>query len=342
MKKKSIVIIFLLGTFIASAIKVVDDIIERLGMEQKFVQGNIVSNLVGSFSSSPMETYEDAGGFAGDQPSSFRLPYVPKIKLSTIISGDKAAAAKELCEYVKKYINSEEFVAEYNAQKESAMPLTDNGTTIRTLKGNIIVHQKNINNYKTDTKYVAEQQKQLDEAQKKLDALLEAAKKPFPGKDRWEKRYPADPSILVKKRLQEYLQLAATVDFNAALTAPDKYKVVKFVNPVFEKKSYKWKAIYRAGKDVNDVVTSFVKEWLKGEIISANKIKMTAGTVSSPANTTSSNTKPAESVKPVSTNSKIEVAEESNAVNNKPKTDSVTTKPKGKGLLNKVKGKIGM
>src|SRR5690349_10161597 len=109
MKKKSIVIIFLLGTFVASAIKVVDDIIERLGMEQKFVQGNIVSNLVGSFSSSPMETYEDAGGFAGDQPSSFRLPYVPKIKLSTIISGDKAAAAKELCEYVKKYINSEEF-----------------------------------------------------------------------------------------------------------------------------------------------------------------------------------------------------------------------------------------
>ena len=339
MKKKSIVIIFLSGTLMASAIKVADDIIERLGMEQKFVQGNIVSNLVGSFSSSPMETYEDA---EGDQSSGFRLPYVPKIKLSTIISGDKAAAAKELCEYIKKYINSEEFVAEYNAQRESAMPLTDNGTSIKTLKGNIIVHQKNINNYKTDTKYVAEQQKQLDEAQKKLDALLEAAKKPFPGKDRWEKRYPADPTGLVKKRLQEYLQIAATVDFNATLTAPDKYKVVKFVNPVYEKKSYKWKAIFRAGKDVNDVVTSFIKEWLKGEIISANKIKMTAGTVTNPANTTSSNAKPAETIPPASTSNKTEVAEESGNAVNKPKTDSVTTKPKGKGLLNKVRGKIGM
>ena len=58
-----------------------------------------------------METYEDAGGFAGDQPSSFKLPYVPKLKLSTILSGDKSAAATELCEYVKKYINSEESVS---------------------------------------------------------------------------------------------------------------------------------------------------------------------------------------------------------------------------------------
>ncbi len=342
MNKKNLIIATVFVAITATAFKVVDDIITRLGIEQKFVQGNIVSNLIGSFSSSPMETYEDAGGFAGDQPTSFRLPYVPKLKLSTIIAGDKAAAAKELCEYVKKYINSEEFVIEYNKQRESAMPLTDNGTSISTLKGNVIVHQKNINNYKTDTKYVAEQQKQLDEAQKTIDALMEAAKKPFPGKANWEKRYPADPSALVKKRLQEYLQLAGTVDFNAALTAPDKYKVVKFTNPVFEKKSYKWKAIFRAGKEVNDVVTSFVKEWLKGEIISPNKIKMTATTNTNAANAPITNTKPAETAKTTNSESKVEKTKETNAVSNTSKTDSVTAKPKGKGLLNKVKGKIGM
>jgi hypothetical protein len=338
MKKKTLLVIFILGTLITSAIKVVDDIIERLGMEQKFVQGNIVSNLVGSFSSGPMDTYDDAGGFAGDQPVSFRLPYVPKLKLATIISGDKAAAAKELCEYVKKYINSEEFIIEYNKQRETAMPLTDNGTSLSTLKANKIVFQKNINNYKTDTKYVAEQQKKLDETDKKIEALIEAAKKPFPGKANWEKRYPADPSSLVKKRLQEYLQLAATVDFDAALTAPDKYNIKKFVNPVYEKKNDKWKAIYRAGKEVNDVTTSFVKEWLKGEIISANKIKMTENTISTPANPTASN-KPSETVKPVVTANKNQDVEKTDSISSKPTSAPAKTK---KSLLNKVKGKIGL
>ena len=246
MKKKSILIIFLLGTLITSAIKIIDDIIDRLGMDQKSAQGNIVSNLVGNFSSGSMNPYDDDGGNVSDQPSGFRLPYVPK--LATIISGDKAAAARELCEYVKKYINSEEFIIQYNAQRQSAMPLTDKGSSLTTLLKDKIVIQKNINNYKTDTKYVAEQQKELDAYQKRIDALLEAAKKPFPGKTSWEKRYPTDPSIIVKKRLQEYLQLVATVDFNAALTAPDKYKIKKFVTPAYEKKSAKWKAIYQIGR----------------------------------------------------------------------------------------------
>ena len=57
-------------------------------------------------------------------------------------------------------------MTQYYAQRENAMPLTANGTSLSTLKGNKIVHQKNINNYKTDTKYVAEQQKELDETKK--------------------------------------------------------------------------------------------------------------------------------------------------------------------------------
>lgn len=336
MKKKSILVIFLLGTLITSAIKIADDIIDRLGMQQKSAQGNIVSNLVGNFSSGPMNPYDDDDGNVSDQSSSFRLPYVPK--LATVISGDKAAAARELCEYVKKYINSEEFIAEYNTQREKSMPQINNGNSLSTLKGNKIVFEKNINNYKTDTKYVAEQQKLLEENQKELDALIEAAKKPFPGKASWEKRYPTDPSIIVKKRLQEYLQLVTTVDFNAALTAPDKYKIKKFVTPAYEKKSAKWKAIYRAGKEVNDVVTSFVKEWLKGEIISANKTKMAGATINTHANTTASNSKPAETVTLTNTDNKTEEPEEPGTANNKIKPDSVKTK---KSMLNKVKGKIG-
>jgi hypothetical protein len=336
MKKRILIIAAVFIALTATAIKVVNDIIERLGMDQKFVQGNIVSNIVGRFSSGPMDD-NDNSRIVGDEESNFRLPYVPALKLSTIISGDKAAAAKDLCDYIKKYVNSEEFLVEYNKQRENAMPRINYAPTLGSLKADKIVYEKNINNYKTDTKYVAEQQKKLDETQKQINTISEAAKKPFPGKANWEKKYPMDPAVLVKKRLQEYLQLVATVDFNAALTAPDKYKIKKFINPAFEKKNNKWKAVYRAGKEVNDVVTAFVKEWLKGEIISSTKTKMTESTSGTPPN--NSTTKPATTESVKSTNAPTNKPNESvTSTTNQTKSDSTKTK---KSLLNKVKGKIG-
>ena len=74
--------------------------------------------------------------------------------------------------------------------------------------------------------------------------------------------YPEDPSVAVKARLNEYLHILATVDFSAKLAGTNK-RNMKFVNPEYEQKSLKWKAIYRAGKDVNDVASSFAREWLK-------------------------------------------------------------------------------
>jgi hypothetical protein len=241
-----------------------------------------------------------------------------------------------LCNYVKKYVSSDEFITDYNKRREEALPLMVDGKTIASLRGNIIVYGKNIKNYKTDTKYVAEQQALLDADQKTLDAMLATAKKPFPDKDLWEKSYPTDPAILVKKKLQEYLQLAATVDYTAKLiTTGDK---AKFVNPVFEKKNLKWKAIYRAGKEVNDVVTVFVKEWLKGEIIPKNKIKMDNSSAAPAAN----NLKPSGNQSaPTTSNGNQSQPESINNPATASHADSVTT-PKTKekkSLFNKLKDK---
>lgn len=274
MKKKNVMLGMVLLATAATAFKIADDIIAKLGMQQRDAQMNIVNNLVGSFSTGAMDINEDDHSqLAYMQMNSFQMPYATMLK--NVIQGDKAAAAKELCNYVKRYINSEEFITDYNNRREEVMPLSDKGSSLTTLKKNKIMYEKNIANYKTDTKYVAEQQKLMDENQKRIDALIEESKKPFEGKANWEKKYPADPSVLVKKRLEEYLQLVATVDFNAALTEPDKYKVKKFTNPAHEKKSLKWKAIYRAGKEVNEVVIAFVKDWMKGEIIAKQKTQMT-------------------------------------------------------------------
>jgi hypothetical protein len=269
MKKKWIILFALATTFVLTAFKIADDIITRLGMQQQTAQWHIIRNFIGSFDTGPMEqnTEDGPANSVYKQLQSFRIP-TAKL-LPSIISGDKAGAARELCEYVKNYVNSKEFTEEYIKLRESAMPLTANGIPLSSLKRNSEVFRLNIKNYPNDTKYVAEQQQQLDENEKKLNALLEAAKKPFPGKDAWLKLYPLDPAMMIKSRLQEYLQLVATVDYNAKLTGTGKKQI--FVNPVYEKKSLKWKAIYRAGKEVNEAITIFVKEWLKGEII--NKIK---------------------------------------------------------------------
>jgi hypothetical protein len=72
-----------------------------------------------------------------------------------------------------------------------------------------------------------------------------------------EKIYPSDATDMVKKRLTQYLQLSATVDFDAVV------KDRRFVNPEYEKKSSDWKMCFRAGKEVNEAAREFAKEWLK-------------------------------------------------------------------------------
>lgn len=265
MKKKNLILITMAFAMAISAFKFADDIITRLGMQQQAARMYIINNLIGRFSTGPMDigVEDGATNTVYKQLQSFQIPRASL--LTNVITGDKAGAAKELCEYVKTYVNSEDFMNDYKKLREEAMPLTDNGMSLSVLRKNSDVHKLNIKNYPNDTKYVAEQQKLLDENQKRIDVMMEAAKKPFPGKEAWEKMYPADPSIMIKKRLQEYIQLVATVDFTAKLTGSGKKQT--FINPAYEKKSLKWKAIYRAGKEVNDAVTLFVKEWLKGVII---------------------------------------------------------------------------
>jgi hypothetical protein len=281
MKRKSILLFALTGILGFSAFKLADDIIARLSLTHKNAQGYILTNIIGA---------EDTDG--GNSNGTVSLPYIKKL-LPNIISGDKAGAAKEMCQYIKDYVNSEEFLTQYAKRKEAALPLVDQGNNIASLRRTVEVHQININNYKNDTKYVAEQEKEKAAAQARLDKLLEAAKKPFPGKAEWEQAYPTNPAVLVKKRLEEYLKTVAAVDFNAKISEPDKYGTKKFLNPLFEKKSNKWKAIYRAGKEVNDVATAFVKEWLKGEIIAAEKVTMPSDETEKKTGNNNSNNKPA-------------------------------------------------
>ncbi len=274
MKTQKMVLLIVIGFFLISAAKLADDILERLGIEAHSAQYSILSNFIGRFDNGPMDD--------GVGEKTFQVPYVKL--LPSIVAGDKTGAAKDLCVYIKNYINSEEFIKSYYELKEDALPLRDpqdlNGRSLSILKKEVKVFGLNIKNYPNDVAYVTEQKKLKDQAQSSIDYIMSASKNQFPNKEVWEKTYPENPEVMVKKRLQDYLALVKTVDFNAKLTVPDKYKIQQFVNPVYERKNHQWKACFRAGKEVNDVFTSFVQEWLKGEIIATVKTKMPDASVS--------------------------------------------------------------
>jgi hypothetical protein len=213
------------------------------------------------------------------QPGFFQIPR-PKM-LAALVQGDKVGAAEELCEYLRTYCNSEEFSTAYNLKRENSRPTSEppqvDAETIRMTKESNKAMDEQIADMKKngyDKAVIESLDNQLME-QKKMVAEWED---PTPNKTKWEKDFPSDPAILVKKSLEEYLALVATVDFDAQLKAPDASKLKKFANPEYEKKSPQWKAVYRAGREVNDAVSAYTRNWLNGEIISARKSKMPVST----------------------------------------------------------------
>lgn len=264
MKKKGMK---LSGTLLLlTAFALADDIIARLGLQPQTAQQYILSNIVGDFENKPVsEADAGEGNDAYQQLKSFRFPYTKQ--LPGIIQGDKVGAAKELCAYIKTYCSGPEFAELYQKKREAAKPVQEP--------------------WRPDAEQIKEQQQSIDELGKQLAELrknkqmpagtldvmektyhdakkqLDTSKDPTPNKTLWEKKYPADHKAAIKNRLKEYLDIAATVDFNAQLTPPDKYGRRKFVNPAHEKQSLKWKAIYRSGKEVNAAVTAFIQAWLK-------------------------------------------------------------------------------
>jgi Sec-independent protein translocase protein TatA len=78
---------------------------------------------------------------------------------------------------------------------------------------------------------------------------------------KWEQDFPASHTGFIKRRLQQYIEIANTVDFSAQLKDVGDKK--KFVNPAYEAKNNDWKKVFRAGKEVNDVAKPFAAAWIK-------------------------------------------------------------------------------
>ncbi|MFV0606093.1 MAG: hypothetical protein ACK5NK_09655 [Niabella sp.] len=253
--------------FIAMSAATVNEILEQLSIKESNAQYFIFNNFVGSFNSGTV----DVSGTSGDHNSNYnqlKSFQIPKVQLSTIASGGKAAAALELCQYVKTYTSSKAFATEYAKKRENAKPTSEpyrmDAATIEGMKKSVKQMETDLAKMKAQKLPAsATQQMEAAIAQQKNQIALQSD--PTPNLSAWKKMYPENPATMIENRLKEYLTLVKTVDFNATTSGSGKKKI--FTNANYEAKSLKWKAIYRAGSEVNKAVSQFVNEWLKEGVL---------------------------------------------------------------------------
>jgi hypothetical protein len=216
------------------------------------------------------------------------LQYYGAKNFKKIAAGNRAAVAKDLLTYTKQYVMGPEFKKAYEKDRLASKPGEPELKPVRTKeqvqKEEIAKTEKMIRDTEESIKKmtpdlqkamqpVLEQgRKQLKEYQnpnhKMWDIMVQSDVRENEYKknryaqelENWNKEYPTDPRVIIKSRLQKFLDLTAGVDYSAELK--DRYNKKVFVNPEYERKSSEWKMAFRAGKDVTETARSFVQQWL--------------------------------------------------------------------------------
>ena len=77
----------------------------------------------------------------------------------------------------------------------------------------------------------------------------------------YDKDFPADPKVLIARRLHDFLDETKDLDFSAKLEGSN--GSMRFANPAFESKSDRWKLCFRAGKEPTEAARAFATTWLQ-------------------------------------------------------------------------------
>jgi hypothetical protein len=77
----------------------------------------------------------------------------------------------------------------------------------------------------------------------------------------WQRDFPENPNGAIVRRLHEFLDLSATVDFNAKLIPQN--SVMLFENSAYQNKPEQWKLCFRAGKEATAAARAAAQAWLK-------------------------------------------------------------------------------
>jgi hypothetical protein len=207
--------------------------------------------------------------------------------LKNLALNDRPALARDLLAFTRQYVNSPAFKTAYEKTRQEMKSSEPSGNqrNKEEIRQQMITDTKEaLRKTESITKTLpADQQKAiqpvLDMRRKKLkeyanpdseeieimyQAQVSQRKREMEQYEQnlknWERDYPADYKSYVKTHLQNYLDLAKTVDFSATVTEVNGKK--RFDNKDYQYKSNDWKMIYRAGKEVYAVTKANAEQWI--------------------------------------------------------------------------------
>lgn len=225
--------------------------------------------------------------FSNASAPSFFYPN-PK-DLKSIASGEKHAMVPIIGSYIKSYTKSDEFLKKYMEYREAKKPKEPEAPqSANSMKEQQKVEmEKGIENMKkVKASMPADQQGMFDETIKDLEAQLKALDDPENSiynadldkamqqghqqqiEDykmrlaQWEVEYPVNPAPMIKKWLNNFLEISKDVDYSAQTKLNGQGQKI-FVNQNYENKHFLWKLCYRNGKEVAESGRNFAEAWLR-------------------------------------------------------------------------------
>ena len=211
-------------------------------------------------------------------------PGLPAQAFKLLPPAARAQAATAGVAWLKAYVASPDFMRQYLQVREHHKPEapTYDATPEQELQ-KMDAEQKQ--QFEESRKAIAglppEQRKAMEDALKnaadlaaktntpeqrkmRIDAIAaeraERAKEYDAAVGKWKQEYPDNPKPLVARRLREFLQLSADVDFNAVLKTQN--GVSTFENPAYQAKPSQWKMCFRAGREATAAARAAVQAWL--------------------------------------------------------------------------------
>jgi len=215
------------------------------------------------------------------------LSYYGAKNAKDIAIGERTAVINQLVAQAKKYITSDEFKRRYENERKLRMPkepqLFEISVDEIRAKEKQRIEQaikqteananhpnpkvkngvpKALENLNAELKTVDDpNNKNVQREIKQLESWNNAAVAQYKTQlQKLDADYPPNPQDMIKKRLQQILDVTADVDYSAELKEAGQFKV--FANPLYEKKPKEWKLAFRAGKETTDAVRAIAQRWL--------------------------------------------------------------------------------
>lgn len=259
-----ILILALISMFLFSFTlhRVSNDFLKELGIAPNEAEEKITNSILGGY----LDTYG-----------------VKNIK--SIATGNRKKLVADLLVYTKQHVQSQAFVKQYKAMKESRKPQPAKIQTPDEMRRDMIEQYKKsiaeteASLKKADAsmkpvfeKLLVDAGKQLKEVQDPNNKMIASYAKNYPDMlkmidlqhqskiEQWEKEFPDNHLLFVKERLEMFMKETKNIDFDAALQVKNGKKY--FVNNEYERKSNYWKMAFRAGRDVVLTAREYVSDWI--------------------------------------------------------------------------------